>query len=332
MRLATIAALLVGSAARRVLAQQSVTVTGVVRDAASTRPLIGAVVSLKAVGNARTTRTDETGTFTFSKVVPGAYSLSVRRLGYEQVNQTVDVRAEMQAADVSMTRVAMLDTVRVRATAQGIYGGVGTAKDLRPVAGAVVQIAGGSKTAVDSAGHFFIPIKSPGAYVLRAEAPGYEPYTMSVTVPHDEGVEVALLLDSATGPRSHMLAAAFADFSERLRVRRNSSAIVPRAELTRTGDRQLLGAIRSSPSFNRVALRFGPSACVFVDGRPRPGVSLGAYDPSEIEAVEVYTASSEASGTLARSWPRNFPCADTGMPTVSGGRDLVMWVVIWLKS
>lgn len=89
------AALLLGAAAHRARAQQSVPVTGVVHDASSARPLIGAVVSFDAAGNARTTRTDETGAFMFSKVAPGAHSLSARRLGYEQVNQLVDVRAEL---------------------------------------------------------------------------------------------------------------------------------------------------------------------------------------------------------------------------------------------
>jgi hypothetical protein len=131
---------------------------------------------------------------------------------------------------------------------------------------------------------------------------------------------------------SHALAAAFADFNDRMMSRRNSSAIVPRSELMRDGDAGLLDALLQAPSFTRVALRIGPTACVFVNGRPRAGVSLASFDPAEVEAVEAYTSTSDASQTLARAWPRGFPCADTGLPRVAGGRDLVTWVVVWLKS
>jgi hypothetical protein len=225
-----------------------------------------------------------------------------------------------------------LDTVRVRATRQGIYGAIGTAHDLKPLPTATVDVFGiARKVPVDSLGHFYIPVKTPGAYMMRATAPGFDAQTMSVTVQRDEGSEVALLLDSATGPASHMLEAAFADFYDRMLVRRRTSAIIPRAELTRDGDRQLLGAIRRSPSSLKVVMRFGDSACVFIDGQPRPGVSVNALDPSDIEAVEAYAAGAEASGTLNRRWPHGFPCAPTGGPAVTPGNDVVHWVVVWTK-
>jgi hypothetical protein len=319
-------------AAARAGAQQTVTVSGIVRDSVSARPLPGAVVTLEILTGARTTRTDETGAFAFSKVPVGSYKLIVRRLGFEPASQTIDANADTPPIVVAMNRVATLDTVRVHASAQGIYGVVGTARDLRPLPAAKLKIIGGSSVPVDSTGHFFQPINAAGTVIIRAEAEGYEPQVMSLVVRPNEGVEVALLLDSATTPASHMLAGAFADFGTRLMVRRNSSAIIPRSELLRDSDRQLVSAMRRAPSFNRAALRFGQFACVFVDGQPRPGVSIDAFDPAEIEAVETYTRTSEASGSLAKRWPRGFPCADTGVPQVSAGADVVYWVVIWLKQ
>jgi hypothetical protein len=167
--------------------------------------------------------------------------------------------------------------------------------------------------------------------MVRATAPGFAAQMMTVTVRHDAGSEVALLLDSATGPASHMMEAAFADFSDRMLVRRRASAVIPRAELTRDGDHQLLGAIRRSSSFVNAVLRFGEYACVFVDGQPRPGLSVNALDPADIEAVETYAFGAEASGTLGRRWPRGFPCAPTGGPAVASGSDVIHWVVIWTK-
>ena len=313
-------------------AQQNITVSGIVRDAASARPVVGAVITLGVSSSARVTRTDETGSFAFSKVAAGAMTLQVRRLGYDPINRSFESDKESYPIELTMNRVTSLDTVRVRASAQGIYGVVGTAHDLRPLPNARVRIIGGSSIRVDSTGHFFEPIKTAGTVIVRAEADGYEPQIVSLVLRPNEGVEVALLLDSATTAISHALTGAFADFNTRMIARRNSSAIIPRSELLRDGDHQLLAAIRRAPSFNRAALRMGPTACVFVDGHPRPGVSINAFDPREIEAIETYTRTSETTGSLAKSWPRGFPCADTGMPPVAGGGDVVYWVVIWIKQ
>jgi len=68
-----------------------------------------------------------------------------------------------------------------------------------------------------------------------------------------------------------------------------------------------------------------------LNGRPRAGVSLTSFDLADVEAIEGYTATSDASLTLPRAWPRGFPFTDTGPPAIATGRDLV-WVVVWLKS
>jgi len=313
------------------MAQQPVIVRGFVRDSVSGRPLAGAIVGLGPNGSDRITRTDDAGEFAFSKVIPGTYSLTVKRLGYEPRSRAVDARAGMDSIAVALLRVSTLDTVRIRATTQGIYGAVGTA-DLRPLRSAVVQVIGGSgKLSVDSTGHFYIPIKNPGAYLVRAMSPGYEMQTMAVTVRRDEGVEIALLLDSATTLESNRWEGAYADMADRMIARRNSSAIVSASELRETGYTGLADALRRTPSFNKAVIRIGGTACVFVDGQPKPGFSLDAFDATQVEAVEAYTASSESTGNLARRWPRGFPCAPTGENTTAAGSDVIRWIVIWLK-
>ena len=319
-------------AAASAAAQSPVTVRGRVQDSVTGRPLAGAIVGLGLTTSARTTRTDDAGEFAFSKVSPGTYSLTVKRLGFEARARSVDVHDGMDSIVIALLRVATLDTVRIRATNQGIYGAVGTADSLRPLRSAMVQVIGGSKKiAVDSTGHFYLPIKTPGTYMVRAMSAGYEAQMMSVTVHRDEGVEIALLLDSATTPESNRWESAYADMADRMIARRNSSAIVSASELRETGYTGIVDALRRSPSFNKAVIRIGSTACVFVDGQPKPGFSIDAFDATQIEAIEAYTASSEGTGNLARRWPRGFPCAPTGEGATAGGNDVIRWIVIWLK-
>ena len=329
------------------MVQAQAAVRGVVRDAATRRPLIGALVTLDVGEFARPTRTDETGAFVFGDVRPGEHLLAVRWLGYEEQRTSIDVRVDAPALDIALTRVQSLDTVRVRAARQAIYGVVGEGGRLSPIAGAAVQVIGMTKKAItDSSGRFFVEIKAPGPYVVRATAAHHAPQTLSVTVVPNAGVEVALLLDSASG-NTRALDAAFADFTERLMTRRNGSALVTRAELLREGAApSVFEATQSAPSFVKQAITWGDTVCVYVDGRPRPGMSVQLFDAQDVEAVEVYTKGSDWSGTLGLRWPRNAPCTDTGrrfasakpiaiMPgrSVSSRltRDKVYWLVVWLK-
>jgi hypothetical protein len=330
MRLLRLAPALLLALAPPLLAQGAV--SGTVTDAVSGRPLIGAIVTLRLNTGARVTRTDETGAFAFGRVAAGSYTLATQRLGYDPVTRSVEVAGEPVTVAIAMSRIAQLDTVRVRAARQAIYGVVGTSAKLEPIRHATIQIIGTgfSRLRVDSTGHFFAEIRTPGVYMVRANASGYASGTVSVTVPPNDGVEVAMLLDTTSGA-DHVLAHAFADFQERvIRQRPMGSAMVGRVELTRYGDGNLTTAIMRSPSFAKKALRFTSEACLFVDGRPRPGVSLQAIDPADVEIVEVYS-SGDASGTLLRAWPKGMACGDTGMPRASGNKELIRWVTVWLK-
>ena len=316
-------------------AQEPAALQGTARDAATQRPLHGAIITLRPQqGPARVTRTDETGGFAFSRVAPGPYSLGVQRLGYEPWLRQLEVTDGIAPVIVTMARMQQLDTVRVRAARQAIYGAVARARDMQPLTDAYVQVFGTSATTrvkVDSSGHFFIPIRTPGPYVVRATARHYAANTVSVTVPPNDGSEVAMLLDTASAANNR-LEMAFSDFRDRMIRQRQGSTIVPRTEVLRNAGADLLTALQMSPSFVRKNLRFGETACLFVDGRPRAGVSIKAVDPASVEAVEVYSASGEASGTLARTWPRGMPCGDTGIGRTAPGTDLVRWVSVWTRQ
>jgi hypothetical protein len=266
-------------------------------------------------------------------------------LGYEPSTQIVTVNGDIRVTIV-LRRLTALDTVRVRAGQRSIYGVVATAHDLRPLPNATVQIFGSSvgETTTDSAGRFSHVIQSRGAYLVRGKASGLGTQTVSVTV-HDDGVEVALLLDSVRAPGANALEMAYGDFRDRLLRRGNASAVVPRSELLAYGDGGLLSAVMSTRSFGAKTLRFTDVACVFVDGIARAGLSLNMIDATSVEAVEVYSAAAERSGTLQLRWPKQATCGDTGLPRATdrfagarpaGGRDtqsdIVRWVVVWLKK
>src|SRR2546430_16150321 len=98
-------------AARRACAQQSLLVSGAVRDSAAGQPLLGAIVTLGVGSSARTTRTDERGSFVFSNVLPASYALDVKRLGYQPTSRAIDVSAQMSPIAIALNRVSLLGTV-----------------------------------------------------------------------------------------------------------------------------------------------------------------------------------------------------------------------------
>jgi hypothetical protein len=233
--------------------------------------------------------------------------------------------------------------VKVRSSVQAIYGAIGAAKDLKPITTAAVQVVGTSaRYPVDSNARFFVPIKSAGSYMVRVMADGYDAQIISVTVPKNQGVELAPLLDPASGPRSLSYEAALQGFNERARNRNpQRSAVLSHADLMEDGNIKLVEAIRGASPFTKRSLHFSDTVCLFVDGTPRPNVALSAYDPREIEALEAYAADgsgnmSSPNNELFKKWPKGAPCGDSGMPRTSNlpgiSENTVQYVVIWLRK
>ena len=94
-------------------AQQRTSVQGVVRDSTGV-PLAGAdigIVALKLLA-----RSGENGRFTVRGVPPGAYEVSIRRLGYTPVVDTILVVAGERPVDlkvIMIAQAAVLDAIRV---------------------------------------------------------------------------------------------------------------------------------------------------------------------------------------------------------------------------
>jgi hypothetical protein len=306
---------------------------GIVVDSVTGRPVEGVLVSLAGGGYAQSTSSREDGSFRFTKVTPGTYTLTARRLGYARLEMPIPVEENGVRIKVSLVRLTNLDTV-VALPGTGIGGQVGTLNSLQPLASADISVIGiGTRVRTDSAGRFFVPLKVPGTYVVRARTPGYEPVTLSVFVPRDSTARLMLLMDTTTSQKSNAYELAWQEFNDRARMRGTKSAIISHSELARTGEPGLIEALQRVPSISGKQLRFGQTVCVFVDGRPASGIPLRLWVVEAIEAVEVYTgdSKSEFTGTLARA-SRGYECQSTEItdtsPTV---RDRIRWLVIWAK-
>ena len=90
-------------------AQEAVEVAGTVVDEATGEPIDGATVRLAdASGSARETTTGPDGAFAFAQVAPGAYTIAVRRFGYELLSTPLEVGAQAPPRlDVRLTPQAI---------------------------------------------------------------------------------------------------------------------------------------------------------------------------------------------------------------------------------
>lgn len=319
-----------------VAAQSQITPTGgIVVDSITGDPIEGVLVTLNGGGYSQSTASHDDGTFRFTKVTPGTYTLTARRLGYARLQMPIPIEENGVRIKVSLVRLATRDFDTVFALpGTGIRGQVGTLNSLRPLPGADISVIGiGTRVRTDSVGRFFVPLKVPGTYVVRARTPGYEPVTLSVQVPRDSTARLMLLMDTTSSQKSNAYELAWQEFNDRARMRGTKSAIVSHSELARTGEVGLMEALQRVQSITGKQLRFGQSVCVFVDGRPASGIPLRLWDVEAVEAVEVYTgdSKSEFTGTLARA-SRGYECQATEItdtsPTV---RDRIRWLVIWAK-
>jgi hypothetical protein len=310
-------------------------VRGTVRDSATGQELSGAVILLVGPSPHSVVRSDQRGTFQFSRVADGRYRLSVRLIGFTETARDVDVNGSDVSLSIALSSTTQrLDTVRVRAAVTAVYGVVGASAGLRPVADASIQVIGSQqKGSSDSSGKFFVAIPKGGSYFLRVHHPGFADQFFPVNVPSDHAVETFVLLDSgAVSAGSEM---AWNDFDERLRWQGQGGSIVSGEEITRNGGSSG-DAIRGSQTFVRKGLVLGPTVCLFVNGVPRPGWGFDGIPPEQIATVELYTVTGDETNTLARQWPHGANCGRTGgvpAPTSPMSRRwVVQYAVVWLKQ
>lgn len=324
---------------------RSYRIRGVVRIAGDDKPLSGAIVELTGTRFERQVRTDEAGRFSIGSVPSGSYKLAVLRLGYQAITQAVAVGdADAQLTITMSADPALLNTIVTRANVTAIYGGIGAVgsgrnasgeREMSFAAGAKIQVMGSRKSvSADSAGRFFLELDKPGVYMVRVSSLGLAPQMFPVEVPRNRAVEVSRMMDSArmTAPTGREFV--FDDMDRRLGWRAMSSALVTGSELRDAGG-SLSDALQRSRSMTLRGLRLGLTTCVFLNGIPRPGLPLDAFQIEEIEAVELYGPRGDPTGTLASAWPIGAQCGAASRLPVPRGSGIAppeaKWAAIWTQ-
>jgi hypothetical protein len=88
-----------------------------------------------------------------------------------------------------------------------------------------------------------------------------------------------------------------------------------------------------SAAGRRSGIFIARSTCVFVNGRPRPGLPFDALRAADIEFLEAYGPGADISRTLLARWPPDAPCGSPG-PTEQGSdpRWRAEYVSVWTRE
>ncbi|MCU7741452.1 carboxypeptidase regulatory-like domain-containing protein, partial [Priestia megaterium] len=164
------------------------TITGQVTNSKTQQPIQGALVeALNAQGKVvSTTRTDESGNFTITGLLPGAYTLRVSAEGFTLYTEQVIVTA----GDTTLVSIPLTPKVNVGA----IVGIVTNSETNQPIQGARVVVLNGENVVAvgytDEQGNFIITGIPAGTYIILATAPGFNSESKSVIVEAGETIPV----------------------------------------------------------------------------------------------------------------------------------------------
>ena len=277
------------------------TVSGTVRDEGG-RAIENALVALEPKNDPRTTRTDSAGRFRFDRVSRGSHDMAVIWIGFKTDVRTIDVpEGGLDVAIVLRKNTTLLDTMHVLARRTGVYGTVIARQEFLPLPGAEIQVIGASRAKAETSlnGRFDFPDVPPGAWVVHVKHNGYEGRMLSVVVPKDSAVELALTMDrSAVNVDKHM-GQLLAEFDRRSRWMVGSrAALVPRQELAGHPGLALSEALRYSMSYMLKGFRLDDAACIYVNGVFQPTMMPKDYLVADIEAVEVYASGGDYTGEV----------------------------------
>jgi hypothetical protein len=169
---------------------------------------------------------------------------------------------------------------------------------LRPLPGATVHVFGGSaRTVTDSAGEFYMDVKS-GSFMVRVTSPKHRERRVSVTIPKDSGryMEIGLVRGKKTSAREEI---AMREFAHRLAWRNRTASFQPRENLEKMPNKRLTAVVRAI----NIVGPFDEGLCLAVVNGGPDRVPLWYYDADEIEALEVYPGDPKARPTDVKACP-----------------------------
>ena len=276
---------------------------------------------------------EDDGDFRLGGLGTGAWTVSIRRLGFapalfEVVLPDAGLRRDFTIQPTSKS----LDPVLVAAKWTGVRGVVGDARKLSPLGGATVRVMGGDAgVGTDMEGNFSMPLPGGRDFLIRIERAGYETRLVSATVPDEGYIEIDVGMDTALKARKDYWV--WRDLDQRLKYATPRAALVHREEIEATDAVNLVDALRSSPTVTQMNLGFTVGGCLYVNGVARPGFPVASILAGDVEFVELYPAGTDLTRTLALKWPPRGACGN-GVSTVSGTRNsqTVQFVSVWLKA
>jgi hypothetical protein len=330
------------------------TIRGVVRNETG-RPVEYALIALDPDGATRQTRTDRDGRFNFLGVTPGARVIRVTFIGYRPNDRTVQVSRGVIDVEIVLERVATtLAGVEVTARRSGLFGSVIARDSLLPVPDARVEVLGArSSDTTDTDGSFNFPKLKPGTYIVRVRHTQFESRNISIVVPDRGAAELDLVVERGILSRDAHMEQLYRELDSRVHWQGITAALISREDLKGLPTTGLDASIVSAPGFMKASFypaREGwENACLYVDGVPRPGMTIRDFAIEDIEAVEVYGGPmnrSDPTGTLASRWPPRAMCGNSSggaRPAFERGGNAssaglarsavrVQFVVIWLRQ
>ena len=338
-----------------VSAQDSVgVVRGVVRNETG-RPIEYALVTFEPDGVNRQARTDREGRFSFSGATPGQRTIRVTFVGYLPHQDTVSVPARAIDIEITLqTAIAKLPGVEVTARRTGLYGSVIAKDSLLPVPDARIEVLGArSSDTTGTDGAFNFPKLKPGSYIVRVRHTQFESRNVSIVVPAEGGTQLDMVVERGILSRDAHMEQLYREMDQRLHWKGLTSAMISREELKglpTTGVDASLFAVPQVMKAGFYPAREGwESACLFVDGLPRPGATISDFNIEDIEAIEIYGPPmdrNDPTKTLATRWPPRAMCgnasgggrpafangrADASPARLSGSAVRIQFVSIWLR-
>jgi hypothetical protein len=280
---------------------QVLRVSGRVVDETGTTPIRGVVVRL--TGSDTTMTTGESGTFSFSGVIPGRLVLTASAPDRQFYSTPLELTSDTVLTIVMRRpRVVTLDTVRVRPGDLRIKGSArdSASGDYIWFAQAALYPEGRFVGASD--GEFSFDKVNRGPVTIVVEAPEHLPRVVQLDLTRDTTIRVLMAVDSLA---LRMIAAQVT----RLTTRSEASPFTTRGYNREDMAREHTGSIGEfidrmmfkPPDPRRRAAQSADDACVFVDDRRvAPGVIDGIL-PELIERVEVY-----ARGGMIRVYTKRY--------------------------
>jgi hypothetical protein len=263
---------------------------------------------------ARHALSGDDGAFVFTQLKAGAYTLQIRRIGYEPQTVSVDVGAA-GAAQPAITLVAIprvLDSIRVSERANGLrYTGTVLDERSAPIEGAIVMVPGKAREIrTDANGRFSVEGFGAGTVLARVRKLGFAPqlHTLQIVSSKADSIRMKRLAQNLSAVEVMAKSGfgkdtfAYRDLDERMRWKSEKSYVVSREEFDQQGTTDLSNALRYSVTGGRYGGTLShpmPDGCVIINGeRAMKDWPLTAFFADEVEAVEVYPPKSDVSGTI----------------------------------